>query len=75
MSAALRPKSAKFMKPEAERTMKMRIMDNMVNSRPISRHSRPTPSMPAFNSMSVNPDAVKQVIQDTAENVDMLKFL
>ena len=63
------------MGPDAERTMKSRIMDNMVNRRPISRHSRPPPSMAAPTSVSVNPDTVKQVIQETAENVDMMKFL
>lgn len=79
MSAALRPKSAKFLDPVAERTLKSRIMDNMVNSRPISRHSRPppVPSMTAaITSVSVNQDAVKQVIQETSgNNDDMLKFL
>ena len=62
MSAALRPKSAKFLDAGAERTMKNRIMDNMINSRPISRHSRPPPTMAAITSVSVDKDAIKQVI-------------
>jgi hypothetical protein len=31
--------------------------------------------MAAITSVSVDKDAVKQVIQETAENADMMKFL
>ena len=75
MSAVLRPKSAKFLDPSAERALKSRIMDNMVNRRPISRHSRPPPSMAAITSVSVDKNAIQQVIKETADNADMMKFL
>lgn len=75
MSAAIRPKSAKFLDPGAERNLKSKILDNMVNRRPISRHSRAVPSMAAISSVNVDQDAVKQVIRQTSDNADMMKFL
>jgi hypothetical protein len=41
MSAVLRPKSAKFLDPEADRSMKTNILKNIIGARPISRKSRP----------------------------------
>jgi hypothetical protein len=72
MTAVLRPKSAKFLDPEAERSMKTNILKKITGARPISRYSRPVASI---SGLSVTQDAVKAVIKESVQGPDMMRFL
>jgi hypothetical protein len=64
-----------FLDIEAEYEMKSRIMDNIVNTRPLSRKSRTGPQVTSAGCISVVNEAARQVIEEEVEHSGIVKFL